>query len=201
LSQLCWHGGTVHATTLRVLGITFYNAYSMSARNSERFVEWQFARATEAVYGTAIPLLQYGAAVRAGLTPVTARPRMRILTLSADLLAILLLVYLTEWTRWHRLRRPSGPLRDALPFAPLAVVLAADGVVRWYYSFPLETAAVRAALLHLSNLLPNNLLVVTAAAMVPVVGMYWLVEKQFSKAELVGPLQRSSAWDRMMQAG
>jgi hypothetical protein len=193
-------GETARATTFRVLGVTYYNPYSVDARNSRRFIEWQFERATDAVYGRVIPLLQYGEAFRAGLTPVTARPRMRILILSADFLAILMLVYLTEWTRWHRLRRPAGPLREALPFVLLLVVLTADGVVRWFYSFPLEAAVVRAALLHVSNLLPNNLLVVTAAAIVPVMGMYWLVEKQFSKAELVGPIQSSSAWDRRMQA-
>jgi hypothetical protein len=194
-------GETVHATTFRVLGITFYNAYSVGPRNSERFVEWQFERATEAVYGRVIPLVQYGAAIQAGLVPVTARPRMRILILSADLLAVLMLVYLTEWTRWHRLRRPSDPLRGALPFVSVIVVVAIDGIAQWFYSFPIGTALVHAALLKLSDLLPNNLLVVTAAAMVPVMGMYWLVEKQFRKAELVGPIQRSSAWGGRLQAG
>jgi hypothetical protein len=193
-------GETVHATTCRVLGITFYNAYSVGPRNSERFVEWQFERATEAVYGRVIPLVQYGAAIQAGLVPVTARPRMRILILSADLLAVLMLVYLTEWTRWHRLRRPSDPLRGALPFVSVIVVVAIDGIAQWFYSFPIGTALVHAALLKLSDLLPNNLLVVTAAAMVPVMGMYWLVEKQFSKSELLGPIQHSSAWGRIMQA-
>jgi hypothetical protein len=182
------------------LGITFYNAYAVGPQNSKRFLEWQFERATEAVYGRVIPLLQYGAAFHAGLTPVTARPRMRILILSADLLAILMLVYLTEWTRWHRLRRLPGPLRGALPFVFPFVVVAIDGVVQWFYSFPLGTALVHAALLQLSNLLPNNLLVVTTAAMVPVMGMYWLVEKQFSKSELLGPIRQPSAWDRIMQA-
>lgn len=193
-------GETVHATTFRVLGITFYNAYSVGPQNSERFLEWQFERATEAVYGRVIPLLQYGAAFQAGLTPVTARPRMRILILSADLLAILMLVYLTEWTRWHRLRRLPDSLRGALPFVSLFVVIAIDGILYWVYSFQMGTALFHAALLQLSNLLPNNLLVVTATAMVPVMGMYWLVEKQFSKSELLGPVQHSSAWGRRMQA-
>ena len=57
-----------------------------------------------------------------------------------------------------------------------------------------------AVLLQLSNLLPDNLLVVIAAAMVPVMGMYWLIEKQFSKSELLGPIQHSGAWGRTMQA-
>ena len=193
-------GETVHANTFRVLGITFYNPYSVSPQNTERFVEWQFEQATQAVYGRVIPLMQYGAASQSGLVPVTARPRMRILVFSADLVALLMLVYLTEWTRWHRLHRLSDSLRGALPFVSVILVMAIEFVVSWFYSFPMGTALVHAALMGVSNLLPHNLLVVTAAAMVPVVALYWLVEKQFSKSELLGPIQQFSAWGRRMQA-
>ena len=154
----------------------------------------------EAVYGRIIPIMQYGPASRAGLVPVTARPRMRILILSADMLAVLMLVYLTEWTRWHRLRRLPVSLRDALPFVSVIGVLAIEGIVMWIYRIPLGTALVHAALLQLSDLLPNNLLVVTIAGAVPAMGMYWLVEKQFSKSELLGPIRPRTAWDRMMKA-
>ena len=193
-------GETVDATTFRVLGITFYNPYTVDKRNSERFFKWQFERATQAVYGRVIPIMQYGAASRAGLVPATARPRMRILILSADLLGVLILLCLTEWARWHRLRRLPAPLRDVMPFVPLFGVLAIQWIVMRIYRIPLGTALVHAALLQVSNLLPNNLLAVTAAAALPVMGMYWLVEKQFSKSELVGPIQRSSTWGRRMQA-
>ncbi len=194
-------GETVHATTFRVLGITFYNAYSVGPRNSHRFVEWQFERATQAVYGRVIPIMQYGAASDAGLVPVTARPRMRILILWADMLAVLMLVYLTEWTRWYRLRRLPVPVRDVLPFASVFGVLAIEGIVMWIYRIPLGTALVHAALLQLSDLLPNNLLVVTIAGAVPAIGMYWLVEKQFSKSEVPGPIQHSSGWAGMRASG
>lgn len=192
-------GETVHATTVRVLGLRFYNPYSVDPQNSRRFFEWQFERATQAVYGRVIPITRYD--WRAVPTPVTARPQMRILTWWADLLAVLLLVYLTEWTRWHRLRRPSDLVRGAL-LAPvfLFVVVAIEGIVRSFNAFPLGTALGHAALLQLSNLLPTNLLAVTAAATLPVMGMYWLVEKQFTKSELVGPIQRPTAWGRRMQA-
>lgn len=197
-------GETVDATTVRVLGITFFNPYSAGPRNSKRFFEWQFERATEAVYGRVIPVKQYAAAWRVGFVPVTARPRARILILSARLLALLLLVYLIECTRWHRLRRLPDGLRSALPLVSLwAMWVIGAGVqdfLRSVYSFPIGTAVVHAALLQLSSLLPDNLLAVTAAAMVPVMGMYWLVEKQFSKSELLGPIRQSSAWGRIMQA-
>jgi hypothetical protein len=194
-------GETAHANTFRILGMTFYNAFSVESRNSERFLEWQFERATDAVYGRVIRLPDYEAAARAGLTPVTARPRVQILGLATDLLAVLILVYVTEWTRWHRWRPRSGLSREALPFVFLLVVMAVGGVIQWFYFFRVGTAAVHAVLLHLSGVLPDNLLVMTAAAIVPVMGMYWLVEKQFRKAELVGPIQRSSAWGGRLQAG
>jgi len=71
--------------------------------------------------------------------------------------------------------------------------MAIGGLIQWFYFFRVGTAVVHAVLLHVSGVLPDNLLVVTAAAIVPVMGMYWLVERQFSKAELVGPVRRSSA--------
>ena len=193
-------GETVHATTFRVLGITFFNPYSVDPGNSRRFFEWQFERATEAVYGRVIPIKQYGEASRVGLEPVTARPRMRILLLWAALIAVLVLVYLIEVTRWQRLWRVPDHLRGALPFVSLFVVIVIDIVGQLVSRCSLGTALVHAALLQLSDLLPGNLLVVTAAALVPVMGMYWLVEKQFSKSELLGPIRQSAAWGRMAQA-
>jgi hypothetical protein len=75
-----------------------------------------------------------------------------------------------------------------------------DDTLGSVYSFRMGTALVNAALLHLSNLLPNNLVVVTIAAMVPVMGMYLLLEKQFSKSGMLGPIQQHSALGRLMQA-
>jgi hypothetical protein len=193
-------GETVRATTYRFLGITFYNPYSVDARNSERFFKWQFERATAAVYGRAIPVTQYGAAQDAGLAPVTWRPRIRLLLGSAGLVAMLLLVYLIEWTRSHRVRRLPQGLREGLPFWSLFAVVAIDGIGLWFCSFPLGTTLVHAAVLQLSNLLPDNLVAVTAAALVPVVGMCWLVERQFRKSELLGPIRPPSALGRLMQA-
>jgi hypothetical protein len=203
-------GETVDATTVRVLKATFFNPYSVGPQNSKRFFDWQFGRATEAVYGRVIPIEQYAPSWRyGGFEPVTARPRMRILTLSADLLAMLLVVYLTEWTRWHRLRRLSGLVPGALlgPWFMFVVVMLLGpasmfvGVaIERFYSFPLGTALGHAALLHLSSLLPNNLLAVTAASMLPVIGMWWLIEKQFSKSEVRGPMGPPGEWGRRMQA-
>jgi heme A synthase len=125
---------------------------------------------------------------------------MRILSWWANLLAVLSLVYLMEWTRWHRLRRFPDVLRSAL-LAPvfMFVMVATEGIARWLYSFPLGTALGHAALLQLSHVLPNNLLVVTAVGTVPVMGMYWLIEQQFRMSELRGPVRQPSAWDRIMR--
>ncbi len=190
-------GESVHATTFRVLGITFFNPYSVDSRNSERFFKWQFERATAAVYGRAIPIMQYGAASRAGLVPITARPRMRILKLSTAMLGVLLLVYMGEWSRSYRVRSLPDSAREALPFVPLLTFFAIVLSVDLNYSFSLGTALVHAALLRVSD---YSLLVVTAVAVVPVVGMYWLLEKQFSQSEMVGPIRQYSAWGRLKQA-
>lgn len=58
----------VHA----IFGIHIYNPYYAGPTNTKQFFDWQFERATQAVYGRAIPAPQYSAALQAGLR---ARPQ------------------------------------------------------------------------------------------------------------------------------
>jgi ABC-type glycerol-3-phosphate transport system permease component len=43
-------------------------------------------------------------------------------------------------------------------------------------------------------LLPDNLLALTLAALLPIVLMYWLLERLFAQTELLGPVRVVSPW-------
>ena len=54
-------GETVEAETLQALGATLYNPFTTRKASSARFVDWQFARATERVYGVSMTRADYEA--------------------------------------------------------------------------------------------------------------------------------------------
>jgi hypothetical protein len=44
-------------------------------------------------------------------------------------------------------------------------------------------------------MLPQNLVALAAIAALPSLGMYWLVERQFAKAEMTSPIARRNRSD------
>ena len=163
-------GETAQPASISVMGFTFYNPYSVGIENSRRFREWQLER-------TAV-------AEKAALT---ARPRLRILTLSAALLVSLFLVFVAEWTRWHRLHRLSVRRRillGAVAAAPLVAAFALESFYMIQDAVSIGAALAHAVLLRVSDFLPDNLLLMMAAVAVPLAMMYWALEKQFARSEL-----------------
>jgi hypothetical protein len=188
-------GETARPATLSVLGVAFYNPYSAGPGHaSHRFIEWQWERATEALHGRRIPLSQYFAARKAGLPLVTNEIPFRILGLSALLFFSLYLVYVREFARWHRLRRPSEAVLRVMLCGlfglPVAAMLAADIFYLRRNATSVALPLIKAALLHAVRFLPDNVPLVTAAACVPVLAMYWVLERQFRQSELLGGLVR-----------
>jgi hypothetical protein len=180
-----------------VFGFTLYNPYSTGPNNSRRFFDWQFERATEAVYGRPLNPRQLDKAKKAGLTPITARARMRILNLAAMALFLLVAIFCRELFRWHRVRTLSRLARGLLMAAMAALPL---GAILFLFFTPLGGAMsisqqlIQWLLLRVSALLPDNLPAVTVAAAVPVVLMYLLLERLFAQTELLGPVRVVSPW-------
>jgi hypothetical protein len=67
---------------------------------------------------------------------------------------------------------------------------AADMFYIYRYATPVTIPLIKAVLLHAMRLLPDSLPLVTAVAAVPVLAMYWLLERQFRQSELLGSLAR-----------
>ena len=177
-------GETVDATTFRVLGIRFFNPYSVDRREQRALLRVAIRTGNRSRYGRVIPIMQYGAASRAGLVPVTVGgPNADPGPVGADTLAVLTLVYLTEWTRWHRLHRLPAPAKHSRS-CQCSACWRSKGLCMWIYRIPLGNGAVscRTAGNCPILLLPNNLLVVTIAGAVPAMGSCnWLMEKQLQQ--------------------
>jgi hypothetical protein len=191
-------GETARPPTLSILWMAFYNPYSGGQDHaSHRFIEWQWERATQALHGRPIPLSQYQQARKAGLPVVTNDIRFRILCLSSLLVYCLYLAFVGEFSRWRRLRRPAAsasriPLTGLLGL-PAVAMLATDMLWGYRYGTSVALPLVRAALLHAVRILPDSVPLVAVIAAVPVLAMYWLLERQFRQSELLGPLARPEA--------
>ena len=126
------------------------------------------------------------------------RPRMRILNLAAMALLLLVLIFLCELFRWHRVRRLSRLARGILIAAIMApafggiLLLSFIPMLRGMFAIPQHL--IQWLLFRVSVLLPDNLLAATAAAAVPVVLMYLLLERLFAKTELLGPVRVPNWW-------
>jgi hypothetical protein len=188
--QAPW-GETVQPVTFAPLGLTFYNPYTTRPDSSMRLHDWQFERATTAVYGPPITRSEYPTLDYRSLHPVVNRPRMQVLTLAAALVACLLLVYATELPRWHRLHRFSKPVQTIV-YLILATPWIAVFVLEMYYSthalVSIGTALVQGCLLRVSESLSNPLSLGLAVT-IPVAAMYGLLEWQFRRSELTGKFQ------------
>jgi hypothetical protein len=192
-------GETFRPAIVSMFGYTLYNPYSTGPNNSQRFFDWQFERATELVYGQRLNSRRLYAAKKAGLRPITARARMRILNLAAVTLLLLVLIFLREIFRWRRVRQLSRLARGLLMATAIALPL---GAILALSFIPISRGGGVAIVQHLvqwllfrvSALLPDNLLALTVAAAVPVVLMYWLLERLFAQTELLGPVRVVSPW-------
>lgn len=175
-------GETNRPRTFLRLGFSTYNPYSVAPENSPRFLDWQFARATEAVYGRAIPLSSAAALARMGLVPVTLRLRTRCVEVLAAMLVFLALLGLAFW---HRTR--SGRLWAVVTGAGLMApflldILGTERVVRTGMLSEVIT-------LRLAAILPQNPAALLVAAAVLLGGVYWAAQRQFEKVDLIPGLK------------
>jgi hypothetical protein len=171
-------GETTQPKTFIRLGFAFYNPYSVAPHNSARFLDWQFARATEAVYGRSVPLAQAAELPKLGLVPITHRHRTCSIELLAAVLAFLGFFYLALW------RRTSGGRIWAV-WIGLAVIAP------FGFDFLTTLRVVRSGMLsdivslRLAGILPQNWAALTAVAALLLGGAYLAVEKQFEQVDLV----------------
>lgn len=185
-----WGERTV-ADTISIAGVTLFDPYTTAAGSSSRFVDWQFARATTAVYGHPISLAESRDGIKA--TPLMSHlPRMQLLNAGAVLTMALWMFWIIElghWSLWGKLHLPryAGAVIAALICVP-AIILIVSYAPRTTEIF---LPFAKKFLWSVSSALPVNLAVVAIVAALPALPMYALLEWQFARSEMTGRVPKT----------
>jgi hypothetical protein len=174
--------------SLQLFGISplFYNPYSVSPQNTDRFFDWQFGRATLAIYGKSLRPEELPEALRSGLKPIPEQPRMEILAMAFGAASLLVIALLSAISQGHYLHRVPNFLRALL--RPLGLPFLAIFAVSFFIpskssSFDPVDRRVQPLLLHLSAILPSNLALMTLTLLAALAPLYWALEAGFNQAE------------------
>jgi hypothetical protein len=191
-------GETRQPPAIHLLGGTFYNPYSVGVGNSLQFQDWQFARATSDIYGAAMSPMELAHA-KPKPWPVTLQARMQVLTLGAVVAIALFWIWVTEAAQWHPLGRLPKKQRSLLTAGAVSLPLVGLLVVNFYVGpSGLIVAALQGGLLWVSRTLPQNMVAVVAAALVPAVVLWWAAIRQAAVAEVSQQVRDSQTlFDRM----
>ncbi len=122
LLQAPW-GETFQPSIYRVSGYDIYNPYAVGCNNSERFLDWQFKRATIAAYGRPLErdksdswyVVDWRHAFITG-------PRTIFVNIAVIAAFVILSTLLTIVSDWHRFRSLPGWSRIAF-LAPVAALV------------------------------------------------------------------------------
>lgn len=160
----------------RRAGVLTYNPYSVAAHNSARFLDWQFTRATKAVYGRGIPFA--GAAELPGLVPVEHGLRMRCVAVLAALFGLMVIFSLSFWAKAQRgLGCVLLLMVCLLPFSFCDFFTAHD-VAR-------SGSLTETFVVCLAGILPQNWIALLVPTLLLLAFLYRAVEKQFERIELI----------------
>jgi hypothetical protein len=172
--------------TVRLGGVAVYNPYSFGPANSASFFEWQFRRATEAVYGEAIDYADYKSQ-RPQVRPLMRQARLAILNLSACACWVMLLfnfAFTTMYSRFRLVFAHGQTVLGCLLVALALCVLLIDWLPGSQLSGPITISLVNAVLLRVSALLPAGLPAVALAAVLPVALLWWTAARLFRGVEI-----------------
>ncbi len=182
-------GESARPTELRLWVFAIYNPYTVGKPNTQRFQDWQFARATKAAYGRSLSPEECEAGTE---MPIPARPAAQILTFFLLVGYTVLLAWLLELgDDFLRVRRVvyEGVLIAALLWPAIAVDVF--GVLHHYGS--VTAPLFKKLLLTICGALPFG--GVVAVCLAAVVIPCWLLVRRFPIREIVGPIRQDNGWD------
>jgi hypothetical protein len=156
--------------------LVFYNPYSVGPGNSQRFLDWQFMRATAAVYG------QPAARLR-GLRTTMQQPKARLIVVGLALMYWLIQMCTLHVSGWKRLQDTPLTLRLLLAAGPMPFAYAIYVAPMFLHILGRGNAIMDAFVMNLASVLPDNPWVLLLIAALPVVGLYWLADKLFREME------------------
>jgi len=195
-------GETAIADTLSVLRVELQNPYTTNVGSSALFVEWQFQRATTAVYGHPMTTAIYRSRKAEGTLPpnVFSSRQMQTLNVATVIAIALLLAVGSELALSHRFG--GSRAGSYLVTVVFMVVALAPVAIDWMYAkYPMSgvtTSIAESALIRLSAFLPTNLAVLTIISALPVIAIYAMLEWQFDRSELVEARRSGSTVGRFL---
>jgi hypothetical protein len=182
-------GETFTPPVVNIMATKVYNPYAVGCTNSQRFFDWQFVRATAAVYGSSVTLDDF---VHDRHPPARTGTTIQVLTLGAILTIAMLVFVFVALKDWYRLNR--------LPkwwWSGFYGVL----LLGWFgLTFPAGNSTIEGGFQWLSWHLPDNLPAVIGiwASLTLVLGL--LLDKLTREAELApAPAQTVNFLSRFQQ--
>jgi hypothetical protein len=172
------------AYTVQLLGRQYHNPYSTDAASSDSFVNWQYARATKAVYDTTLARTAGGSDQTTYPLRTNSSPKIQLLFFGTMATVLILMLWLMEVARDRTLIRSVlwdkvGTFIFTIPFF---AIMGFSLIVGRHLPNALESVINR-VLFQLAQALPNSLLLTLLIAAAPVVGAYSLLEWQTKRSE------------------
>jgi hypothetical protein len=169
-------GETFQPSGHRRFGFDVYNPYAVGCGNSERFFDWQFSRATLAVYGISIPRVKSPGESSVDSVVVVTGVRTQVVTVALIALYLLMGMLATLTGDWFRFRQLPQWVRATLMAFGGA---AGFGCLIWAITDRLDPVQ------WLSWSLPASLSGAIAVAMLVLAALYWCTYRLFRQAEFV----------------
>lgn len=178
-------GEAVAADTISLFGVTRYNPFTSRESSTERFVDWQFTRASEAAFGTSFTQAQYDNLSLQDRPHVIAwQPRAIAFGYAAFVLQILLGLWFLELGGWHRLTKQRPVIIFLVPSLPAdgvfvmlgAMIIAGDHINLGRYLSERFTLA-------LLNLTPNSWPATVALIALCIAAAWRVLVWQFARSE------------------
>lgn len=177
-------GEQVAADTVDVLGLRFFNPFTSRKSSTPRFVAWQFARATEAVYGRAMTMQEYE---QPSSRPerLSDRGFSAVVKWTALGALLMLLVISGELVRNDRLSRtPVGRIvANAMAFLPLLLVMGVDMLEERRRGTPVLVPLSHWALHQLERAAPHMIWIAALAGAAVNVLLFACLERLFRNSE------------------
>jgi hypothetical protein len=175
-------GETFQPPVFRKTGFDIYNPYAVGCENSERFLDWQFARATEAVYGRRLPRDQHESWQFGHVVVTSARTQfVNVAVMTAFAMLAVMVALLNDW---YRFRRIPGAVRITLMSLPVGA-----GVTLML----LDSANKLPITQWVSWVLPQSLPAAILTAFLPLALLYCLLVGLFRQVEIADKTEGRAA--------
>jgi hypothetical protein len=159
--------------------LAFFNPYSVGRESSQRYLEWQFLRATQAVYGQAIPVSRIDDLAR--MKTILQQPRAQAIVAAAVPLYFLIQMCSLHLYGWKHLRYTRAGFRIWLAAAPMLAAFLL--VLAPFPRFGDGSFLIETLLLRLAGLLADNLWMLALMTLAAMAGLYWVAEKLWREME------------------